>query len=505
MKFELTHEGNILSLVDATELEIDQLNESLRKRIDNWRWDPRVKKGWWDGYISYFKNDKYAPSGLWNEIVDIGKRFDMPVEIGGLENKFDKSISFDEFKKWSEKRFENSEKKPRDYQIETAWKIIKYKSCLAELATSAGKSLIMFMVFAYLLESEKSDKILMIVPNVSLVVQASEDFYEYNSGYREMKLNIQQIFAGQKLRENCNIVIGTYQSLVKKKKEYFDQFDTVCIDETHKAKSTSIKTILEKCKAPRKFGLSGTVPKEGTLDRLTLMAYTGPLITQIKAKFLQDQGHITPCNVKILEMNYASQEVREAFKGLTHSEEDRKRLLNLEQNFVIEDKMRLEFITDAIKSTKKNCLVLFFRVDYGKEIHHNLRMKTDDRSVFYVDGGVSSDDRENYKSQMEEGEGKIMVASYGTFSTGINITNLHTVFLTESFKSDVIIRQSIGRGLRKHATKDMLTIVDFVDDFRLEGFKNYLYKHSEKRREIYKEEEFPYKVKKVDLNKLYTR
>jgi superfamily II DNA or RNA helicase len=505
MKFELTHEGNILSLVDASELEIDQLNESLRKRIDNWRWDPRVKKGWWDGYISYFKNEKYAPSGLWNEIMEMGKRYDMPVEINGLDDKFDNSVSFDEFVKWSNKRFENSEMKPRDYQIETAWKVIKYKSCLAELATSAGKSFIMFMVFSYLLEKKKATKILMIVPNVSLVVQGAEDFYEYNSGNRDLKLNIQQIFAGQKLRENCNIIIGTYQSLVKKKKDYFDQFDVVCVDETHKAKSTSIKTILEKCNCSRKFGMSGTVPKEGTLDRLTLMAYTGPLITQIKAKFLQDQGHISTCKVKILELNYATQEAREAFEALTKTQEDRKRLLNLEQNFVIQNKMRLEFVTDVIKSTNKNCLVLFFRVDYGKAIFDKLRMKTDNRKVFYIDGGVGTDLREDYKAEMEEGEGKIMVASYGTFSTGINVRNLHTVFLTESFKSDVIIRQSIGRGLRKHETKDGLTIVDFVDDFRVSGFKNYLYKHSLVRREIYNEEQFPYEIQKIDLNKIYLK
>lgn len=505
MKFALTHGGNILTLVDSTELELAQLNETLSKRIDNWKWDPRVKKGWWDGKISYFKNDKYAPAGLWNEILDMGKTYNMDVQIDGLETKFDDSISYEDFIKWSEVRFKDTAKKPRDYQIETAWKIIRYKSCLAELATSAGKSLIMYVIFSYLLETKKSKKILMIVPNVSLVVQASEDFYEYNSGYRKLKLDIQQIFAGQEIRENCNIVVGTYQSLVKKEKEYFNQFDTVCVDETHKAKSASIKTILEKCSADRKFGLSGTVPKEGTLDRLTLMAYTGPLITQVKAKFLQDEGHISQCKVKIIEMSYAENKVREAFKGLTKTEEDRKRLLNLEQNYVIKHETRLEFITDAIKSAPKNSLVLFFRVDYGKDIFDKLRMKTNDRKVFYVDGGVDSDLREDYKAQMEQGEGKIMVASYGTFSTGINITNLHTVFLCESFKSEVIIRQSIGRGLRKHDTKDSLTIVDFVDDFRVPGFENYLYKHSVKRREIYADQEFPFEIKKVDLNKIYLK
>ena len=125
------------------------------------------------------------------------------------------------------------------------------------------------------------------------------------------------------------------------------------------------------------------------------------------------------------------------------------------------------------------------------------------RRIFYIDGGTDKNLREEYKAQMESGEDKILVASFGTFSTGINIKNLHFVSLTESFKSDVIIRQSIGRGLRKHDSKDKLTILDFVDDFRIENFVNYLYRHSKKRREIYDEQKFPYEIKTIDLTKIY--
>ena len=132
------------------------------------------------------------------------------------------------------------------------------------------------MAVAYLLEKQKAGRILFIVPNVSLVVQASEDFMDYNWKNR-VSIKVQQIYSGQKIRPGRNVVIGTYQSLVKKDKEYFQQFDAVIVDETHKAKSQSIKTILQKCTAANyKFGLSGTIPKANSLDRLTLMAYTGP-------------------------------------------------------------------------------------------------------------------------------------------------------------------------------------------------------------------------------------
>jgi superfamily II DNA or RNA helicase len=147
------------------------------------------------------------------------------------------------------------------------------------------------------------------------------------------------------------------------------------VSNCHKAKSASIKTILEKCEnATRKFGLSGTIPKPGTLDRLTLMAYTGPIIQSIRADYLIEKGHITPCEVYVIEMDYAKPEVKEGFKTLfQRTEEDRKRLLNLEQQYAIQSPERLEFITDTILKNKKNALVLFYRIEYGNKIYENIR------------------------------------------------------------------------------------------------------------------------------------
>jgi superfamily II DNA or RNA helicase len=506
MKWTLTHNDRILTLTEATEMELDQLNLSFKKQTANAKWDPRVKKGWWDGYISYFKSDRYLPSGLWSDVVDLCKAYNFELKIEGIENKFDRSIDLEELQKWVDEKWADAKMKPRDYQVNTVYNIIKYQNCLAELATSAGKTLITYMSIAYLLETQKARKVLMIVPTVDLVVQGSEDFYQYNEESCNLRLDIQQIFAGSVIREKSNVVIGTYQSLVKKSKEYFDQFDTVIVDETHKAKSASIKTILEKCEnATRKFGLSGTIPKPGTLDRLTLMAYTGPVITSIRADYLMEQGHITPCEVYVIEMDYARKEVKDGFKDLfQRTEEDRKRLLNLEQQYAIQSDMRLEFITDMILKNQKNALVLFYRIEYGNKLYEKLRQKTD-RKIFYIDGGTDKDLREHQKDHLEEGEGKIMIASFGTFSTGINVKNIHTIYLTESFKSEVIIRQSIGRGLRLHKDKKKLIIIDFVDDYRAGKFKNYLYKHSEARQEIYREQNFPFSVRQADLNKIYSK
>lgn len=496
MDLSLTENKQFLQIDDATDMELEQLNISLTKRIESWRFNPLVKKGVWDGYVSYIKDDKWIPAGLWQEVVEICKEYRYELKLNGVTAIFDPNISAEGFQAWVDEFFEKSDLKPRDYQVDAAYNILKFRKCLAELATSAGKTLISFLTVAYMLDQEKAKKILFIVPNVSLVVQATEDFADYN--YRnQVNIKIQQIYSGQKIREGRNVVIGTYQSLVKKHESYFDEFDAVIIDETHKAKSTSIKTILSKCRnAEYRYGLSGTIPKRGTLDRLTLMAFTGPVITEVSANFLQKEGHIAQCQVKIIEMDYASDTTKAAFMELATNKNEATDVFKFEQDYVINSPGRLNFITKVINKIPNNSLVLFHRIEHGKRIYENLRQRGD-KVIYYVDGGTDKDIREEYKKKMEAGEDVVIVASYGTFSTGISIKKIHNIFFTESFKSEVIIRQSIGRGLRQHESKDSVTIIDFVDDLSSDGWDNYLMRHSRARRRIYKEQKFKYEVKQV--------
>jgi superfamily II DNA or RNA helicase len=499
MELSLTENKQLLRVDDATSLELEQLNISLTKRIDSWRFNPLVKKGVWDGYITYIKDDKWIPAGLWKEVMDICKEYRFELKINGISELFDRGINQESFQNWVDDFFEDSDITPRDYQVEAAYNILKFRKCLSELATSAGKTLISFLTVAYILEKQKAEKILFIVPNVSLVIQASEDFADYN--YRnQVNIKIQQIYSGQKIRAGRNVVIGTYQSLIKKKAEYFDQFDAVIIDETHKAKSQSIKTILSKCKnADYRYGLSGTIPKSGTLDRLTLMAYTGPLITEVSANFLQTEGYIANCRVKVIEMDYATEGAKNAFKEMAFNKYESKDVFKFEQNYVINSPGRLNFICNIISRVRGNSLVLFHRIEHGQKIYEKLRQESD-KTIYYVDGGTDKDIREEYKKKMEAGDEVVIVASYGTFSTGISIKKIHNIFFTESFKSEVIIRQSIGRGLRQHESKDSVTIIDFVDDISSPDWDNYLIRHAKARQKIYREQKFKYDIKKVKFD-----
>ena len=499
----LTLEPNkkFLIIDECTEIEYEQLKLSLTKKIEGHRFHPLVKKKIWDGNISFLKRNK-IPAGLWKEVIDVCKEYDFEFTLNNLTDIFDTEINESEFLNLVNDFFQYSKIKPRDYQVDAAIKILKYRRCLAELATSAGKTLISFMVVAYLLEKLKKRKVLMIVPNVSLVVQATGDFEEYNS--QKVQLKIQQIYSGVKLKKSSNVVIGTYQSLVKKDSEYFEQFDAVFVDETHKAKAKSIQSIMDKCwHCDYRFGLSGTIPKRGTVNRLTLMSAMGPLVIQVKANDLEKGGYISKCKVLQIQMDYATESQRKAFAELSKgSSLDRKRLFSLEQNFINGHDERLNFVCKVIKKTNDNSLVLFHKINYGEKLFKTLKQITD-KKVYYVDGTTKSSLREEYKARMEKNHDVIIVASYGTFSTGISIKNIHSIFFTESFKSEVIIRQSIGRGLRKHKTKDLVKIYDFVDDLKYKNieeqlnWENYICRHGRERIKIYKEEKFPFEIQRI--------
>ena len=499
MVITLTDDNRFLRIDEADELELEQLNLSLTKRIDGWRFNPLVKRGVWDGYISYIKDNKWIPAGLWKYVMEVCKEYNFDLKINGITRIFDRNITAEGFEKWAYDFFNGYKLTPHDYQIDAAFNILKFKRCLAELATSAGKTMISFMTVAYMLEKQKAQKILFIVPNVSLVVQASEDFIDYN-WKNQVKIRIQQIYSGQKVKPNANVVIGTYQSLIKKEKEYFDDFDCVIVDETHKAKSQSIKDILAKCRnAHYRFGLSGTIPKDGSIDKLTLMSQTGPVITEVKAAYLQQEGHIAQCRVKVIEMDYAPEATKKAFQELAQNRYENKDVFQLEQNYIINNDARLDFIVNVISRIPRNSLVLFHRIEHGKKLYDALRQRSQ-KKVFYVDGGTDSDIREEYKKKMENGDEVVIVASYGTFSTGISIKKIHSVFFTESFKSEVIIRQSIGRGLRQHESKKEVIIVDFVDNLSTPEWDCYLYRHGLERQRIYNQEKFKFDVKKVTFD-----
>lgn len=506
LRFNVSEDQQWLILIQAEdEIEKRQLEISLTKKIHNWYFHPLVKKKIWDGNICFIeKKGSFwkVPVGLWREVMEIGKEFDIEINIDGLDNLILGDLSLEEFQEWVDEFFEDKDIKPRDYQVEAAWKIVKFRYSVSEIATSSGKTLISFMIFAFLKQRDMIRKFLVIVPNTNLVFQGNDDFIDY--GIAELGVRIQQIGGGSKLRDGCDLIIGTFQSLVKKDEDFFDEIDGVFVDEAHHTNSMSIKKIVAKCMHSKwRFGLTGTLTKRGSADHLTIQQFLGPVVVEISPDFLFKNNHATPVQIKVVRLDWLDPEIKQKLSDLKANSQNLEgnELYNLERKLVIESDKRLKYVVDFIAKTSKNSLVLFQSVkdEYGKQIWNRLREITNDKEVFYVDGDTDESLREEYKSRMSAGDNKILVATYGTFSTGISINNLHNIFLVESYKSEVLIKQSLGRGMRKMEGKEKVNVIDFVDDFSSPRYKNYLMKHSEARIEIYKNEKFKYNIFNVKL------
>jgi len=252
-----------------------------------------------------------------------------------------------------------------------------------------------------------------------------------------------------------------------------------------------------------RFGLTGTLTKRGSADHLTIQQFLGPVIVEISPDFLFQNKHATPVAIKVVMLDWLDPEIKDKLAQLKFTAQNLEgtEIYSIERKMVVESEKRLAYIVDFISKTSKNSLVLFQSVkdEYGKQIWNRLREQDSSKEVFYVDGDTDEKLREEYKFRMAEGDNKILVATFGTFATGISINNLHNIFLVESYKSEVLIKQSLGRGMRLMEGKEKVNVIDFVDDFCSSKYTNYLMKHGEARIEIYKNEKFKYQIFKVKL------
>ena len=511
MKLKITDNRKYLQVADSTQLELEQLESSFTKKPDNW-FILRKKLPHWDGDIRFIDRYNRIPIGLWGEVQKLAKKFHFPLNIEGSEYLQDPDYSRKDFEAWVVDHFEHSNITPRYYQNEAAKRALHFMNCTEEISTSGGKTLIAYMIFRYLFDRKKIKRMLYIVPNVGLVEQSEDKFYNYDEASKIDPIPWKSvcIYGGSNRRneDEANIVFGTFQSLAKKKEEYFMEFDAVIVDETHHAKANSIKTILAKCyNAKWKIGLTGSLPKEGSCDSFTIQAYLGPCVYQLASHQLIEEGNATPVHVVGIEMDYLTEKTKkELYELRTNStgDKDGVKILNFEKQIAREERKRLLYVCDIISRAKKNALVLFADIknNYGRDIYNWLRENTE-KNIHYIDGSTQADKREYFKKRMEEQEDTVLVASIGTFSEGIDILNVHNIYIVESSKSEIIVRQILGRGMRLMEGKEKITVFDFSDNYQYGTHKwqkkNYLLRHADERRKIYKEKRFPFKLFKVKL------
>lgn len=375
----------------------------------------------------------------------------------------------------------------RDYQISAFVHAIRNKRILLLSPTASGKSLIQYLVVRKLQDADFK-KGLMIVPTTSLVEQMYTDFADY--GYDAEK-NCHRQYAGKDKFTDKFLTITTWQSIYTLPKEYFEQFDFVLGDEAHQFKAKSLTTIMT--------GLSGAkyrVGCTGTLDgtqthKLVLEGLFGPVFKTITTKELIDNNHLASFKIKCLILKYSEEVCKQAKSWDYQSEMD----------YIVKNTQRNVFIKNLALSLNGNSLILFQYVEkHGRELFALIDKEKKKRKVFFVFGGTDVEVRESIRAITEKESNAIIVASYGTFSTGINIRNLHNVIFASPSKSRVRNLQSIGRGLRKGDNKEEATLYDIADDFRTgKSFVNYTLKHFIERVKIYDEEKFSYKFYNIEL------
>lgn len=447
------------------------------------RFNPLVRAKKWDGKIHLFHTGTQMLYGGLNHYVDQFAQ-ERNYSMAALEghNFDDTEFTEEQAKAFCDKLELTME--VRDYQLKTFVDAIQKRRRLFLSPTASGKSFMIFLTLMYTLMETKG-RALVIVPTTALVHQMVSDFQSYTR--LDVRSMCQKIMEGYGTDITCRIVVSTWQSIYKMPRKWYDDFRVVVGDEAHLYKAKSLTTILSKLQnCDYRYGYTGTLDGQH-VHRLVLEGIFGPVVKFVSTAQLIEAGHLANFKINCIV--------------LKHTEEERKLMKNAayadEIDWLVRHNARNRFITKLARSLKGNTLVLFQFVDkHGKVLYDQLAGY---ENVYFIHGNVDADIREDVRKIVETQTNAIIVASYGTFSTGTNIKNLHNVIFASPSKSRVRVLQSIGRGLRKSSTKDSATLYDIADDLSIKAWKNHTLKHMAERVAVYGEEKFEYKIHVIDL------
>ena len=465
---------------------LQDLSEFFTFQVPGASFMPSVRAKRWDGKIRLFSK---ATGKLYYGLLPYVNYF-MQNRGGtiiheGLE-KTPGALARDDFSKFVDKILTKS-MKIRDYQLDAFTHAINHKRSILLSPTASGKSLIIYCIIRMMTTLQKRS--LLIVPTTSLVEQMYKDFQDYSW---DAEKYVQRKYYGYEIDDSKPVVISTWQSLATFDKKYFEQFDCIVGDEAHLYKSKELQKIMSACiNAKYRIGTTGTLD-DSKVHKLVLEGLFGPVHNVTTTRELIDKKQLADLNIQCLILKYAKEECVNV-KGLTYQEE---------MDYIVSHQKRNNFIKNLTKDQTGNTLVLFQYVEKHGKILHDLIGDTLDphtRKLFFVYGGTETKDRETIRSITENENNAIIVASYGTFSTGINIRNLHNVIFASPTKSKIRILQSLGRGLRLGDNKVKATLYDIADDFSYKERKNFTLNHFMERINTYSEQEFDYELHHVDI------
>ena len=466
-----------------------EISEFFTFYVPGYKFMPAFRNRMWDGKIRlYSQKTKEIYFGLFPYIRAFAEERGYQI-VAGKDVEINNSVDKEIVKKFSNSLGQKFE--ARDYQIDAIYHSLKFNRALLLSPTASGKSFIIYSLIRYyshLIKDNPNNRILLIVPTTSLVEQMYSDFESY--GWN-VKKNCHRLYSGYSNQTTKKVLISTWQSLYKLPKKYFEQFGVVFGDEAHLFKSkslTEIMTKLEDCKY--RIGLTGTLDGAHT-HKLVLEGLFGAVNKVTSTKKLIDKKQLSNLAVRCLILKHSEANAKMVTSGKYQDEID----------YLVSSKPRNNFIKNLALKIKGNTLILFQLVEkHGKGLYEIIRDKSKQgREVFFVYGGVDAEQREKVREITEKSNNAIIVASYGTFSTGINIRNLHNIIFASPSKSRIRNLQSIGRGLRLGDNKVNATLYDIADDLQYKSKENFTLKHFQERINIYTEEEFDYEIHNINL------
>ena len=466
-----------------------EISEFFTFYVPGYKFMPAFRTRMWDGKIRLFsQKTKEIYYGLFPYIKAFAEERGYNI-VAGKDVQIDNKVDKETVTKFSNSLGQKFE--ARDYQIDAIYHSLKFNRALLLSPTASGKSFIIYALIRYyshLIKDESNNRTLLIVPTTSLVEQMYSDFESY--GWN-VKKNCHRLYSGYSNQTDKKVLISTWQSLYKLPREYFKQFGCVFGDEAHLFKSKSLTEIMTKlvdCKY--RIGLTGTLDGAHT-HKLVLEGLFGAVNKVTSTKKLMDKKQLSNLAVRCLILKHSEANAKMVASGKYQDEMD----------YLVSSKARNNFIRNLALKIKGNTLVLFQLVEkHGKDLFKSIEDKAEkDRKVFYIYGGVETEEREKARAIVENETNAIIVASYGTFSTGINIKNLHNIIFASPSKSRIRNLQSIGRGLRLGDNKVNATLYDIADDLQYKSKENFTLKHFQERINIYNEEEFDYEIHNINL------
>ena len=479
--------SNEVFLKIETEPHIEyELRDHFKFEVPNMKFMPQYRNRHWNGEIHlYDMRSKQIYVGLLDKIVSFCKNYGYTYRFEdnkfyGLPFEVNDGISFEGVKDYMNSICSHS---PRKYQIEGVYDALRHNRKLLISPTASGKSLMIYSLVRYYVD--KGQKILLVVPTTSLVEQMYKDFLDY--GWNADSY-CHRIYSGREKSNDAPVTITTWQSVYKLDRTFFEDYNVVIGDEAHLFKSKSLISIMTKLHhAKYRFGFTGTLDGTQT-HKWVLEGVFGPSYKVTRTDELMKQGHLSQLDIQCVVLKHPPQKF-EAFED--------------EIQYLISHEQRNRFITNLSLDLKGNTLVLFSRVEaHGAVLYEKINNnKQDCRKVFFIHGGVDTEERELVREITERENNAIIVASYGTFSTGINIKNLHNVIFASPSKSRVRNLQSIGRVLRKGKNKTKAVLYDISDDCTYNSRKNYTLNHLIERIKIYNEENFNYEIITIQLKR----